>query len=128
MGLCIYFYWLLGRAFQGTSMLGIFFCMHNRVSLIVLGIGSYPGMGLNMGQSLVGHSLSFCFIFVLEFLVSRKNCGWKVLWVGWCPYLSTESLPSYRRWPLQAPYHPLLGVSATIIVVEPPLSRVFVIS
>ena len=37
-------------------------CKHNRVSLIVLGIGACPWMGLTLGQFLVGHSFSHCSI------------------------------------------------------------------
>jgi hypothetical protein len=81
-----------------------------RVSLIVLGIGACPWDGSQIGLLLVGHSLSLRSIFVPIFLffgggvdfsrhgfsarqlptffVDRTNFGSKVLWVGWCPYLS----------------------------------------
>ena len=56
------------------------------------GIGPCHGMSLKLGQSLVGHSLSLCSIFVSACLVGRAHIlGSKVLWVFWCPYPSTGS-------------------------------------
>jgi hypothetical protein len=41
------------------------------------------GMGLKLGRLLVGHYLCLCSVDRLNFVVN-------VLWVGWCPYCSTE--------------------------------------
>ena len=49
------------------------------------------GMDLKLGQSLVGHSFNLLSIFIPEQLVGRINFGSKVLWMGWCPPLSTGS-------------------------------------
>lgn len=49
-----------------------------------------PGLGLNW--SLVGHSHKFCAIIAPTHLVGRTDCRWKVLWLGWCPSPTTESL------------------------------------
>ena len=61
---------------------------------------------------LVFHSHSLCCIFIPVFLgflmllffvcflisfFDETNFGSKVLWVGWCPYLSTWDLPVIRR-------------------------------
>jgi hypothetical protein len=92
-----------------------------------LGLVLVHGMDLKLGQSLVGHSLNLCSILISVLLVGRTNLGMKVLWVGWCPYASTGSLAVYRRWPHQAPYLLLLGVSARVFptdFLEPPPSQV----
>jgi hypothetical protein len=49
-------------------------------------------VGLKLYQSLVGHSYKFSAIFTPEHLASRTNYSLKVLWLGWCPSSSTESL------------------------------------
>jgi hypothetical protein len=46
-------------------------------------------MGLNLGQSLVGHSHSLCSIFVPEHLVGKSHFVLKVFGVGFYPYPST---------------------------------------
>jgi hypothetical protein len=69
---------------------------HNRVSLRVSGIGAFCGMGLKLGQLLVGHSLSLCSIPVSAFLVDRINFGLKVLWVGWYIY-SSIGVPAWLQ-------------------------------
>lgn len=51
-------------------------------------------------------------------LVGRTHFGFKVLWVGWYPYPSTGVLPSYRKWPPQAPYPPLLWVSTRVTPID----------
>ena len=48
-------------------------------------------LGHKLGQSLLDHSLSPCFIFVLVFLLGKINFGLKVLWVDWYFSLSTGS-------------------------------------
>jgi hypothetical protein len=68
-------------------------------------------MDLKLGQSLVGHSLNLCSIFILAPLVGRKIWGLKVLWVVGVLLPSLEVLPGYRRWSLQVPYTQLLGIS-----------------
>ena len=55
-------------------------CKHSRVSLIVSGAGSLTWTGLKLDQSLVGHSLNLCFIFIPVHFVVRTNSGCKVLW------------------------------------------------
>jgi len=74
-------------------------------------------MGLNLGQSLAGHFLSLCFIFVPEHLVGRKNFGLKVLWVD-VSFLPLEILPGYRRWLLL--YHLLVGILANATPMDSP--------
>lgn len=44
-----------------------------------------------MGQSLVGHSLNLCSIFISAHLVDRTNFRPKGLWEGWEPPLSPGS-------------------------------------
>lgn len=61
------------------------------VALIVSGLIIARGMALNLDQSVVGHSLILCDIFVPAFPVGRINFGLKVVWVGWSPYSSTGS-------------------------------------
>jgi hypothetical protein len=46
------------------------------------------GMGLKLGQLMVGHSLSFCSIFIPAHLVGRTNCGSK----GFIARLVSQSL------------------------------------
>jgi hypothetical protein len=84
VGVCICLSQLVSGASQWTTC---FVCKHNRVSLVLLGIGVWTWMGFKFGQLLFGHSsASFP---MLEFLVDKINFGLKVLWVGWCPYHST---------------------------------------
>jgi hypothetical protein len=91
VGLCICFGQMFGGTSQGTFILGSsYVCKHNRVSLILSGIGSCPWDGSQVRQSFIDHSLSLCSIFVPVLLVGRTNFGLKVLWVGWHPYLSVE--------------------------------------
>ena len=45
-------------------------------------------MGLKLGRLVVANSPVFVPPLVPAFLVDRINFGLKVLWVGWCPYLS----------------------------------------
>ena len=61
------------------------------VSLIVSVLVLAHEMALKLDQSVVGHSISLCYIFVSVLLVGRINFGLKVIWVGWCPYPSTGS-------------------------------------
>ena len=77
-------------------------------------------MGLRLGQSLVGHSLSLCSLFVPVFLVGRRstNFGLQFVWVVGVLISTLGFLPNYRRWTLQAPYPPFLGVSARVILID----------
>ena len=43
----------------------------------------------------------------------RRLCGWV-----WVPISPLEGLPGYRRWPVQAPYLPWLGVLAKVTLVD----------
>ena len=64
-------------------------CKHSRVSLVVSGIGVCPWDGSQVG-SIIGWTSSQSLLhLVLAFLIDRTNFGSKVLWMGWCPYLST---------------------------------------
>ena len=90
--------------------------------------GNHYKYCLNLGQSLVGHFLCVCSIFVPSHLVGRTwflnlmFCGWVAVFIP-----SLGVLPGYRRWHLQASYPPLLGVSARVTLIdslEPPLSQV----
>jgi len=65
-------------------------------------------MGLKLGKSLFSHSLNFCSLFIHAHLVGRFY-GW-----GGVPILSLEVLPGYKRWVVQGPYPPLLGVLASV--------------
>lgn len=82
--------------------------------------GFFHGMGLRLGQSLVGHSPSLCSLFVPVFLVGRRstNFGLQFVWVVGVLISSLGLLPNYRRWTLQAPYPPFLGVSARVILID----------
>jgi hypothetical protein len=71
-------------------------------------------MGLKLSQSLVSYSFRLCSIFVPVHLVYKTQFWLKVLWMVGHPYPSTSVLPGQRRWPLQDPYPPLLGVSARV--------------
>lgn len=69
-----------------------------------------------MDQSLVGYLDKFCGTFTPAHLAGRTKCRSNVSWLDWCPNPSTGSLQ--RRWPAQAPYPPLLGVFARVILVD----------
>jgi hypothetical protein len=69
-------------------------------------------LSLKLDQSLVGGSYKFCATFPpaqAEQIVGRRFCAWVDI-----PVPPLEALPSYRRWPLQALYSPLLGVFAGV--------------
>jgi hypothetical protein len=71
-------------------------------------------MGLYLGQSLVGHFLNLCFIFVRANLEGRTYLHiWVQRFCGWVAILTLPLgvLPGYRRWLLQDPHPPLLGIS-----------------
>ena len=75
-------------------------------------------MGLKLSQSLFGHSLCLWYIFVPAHLIGKMHFGSKILWLICVLFSPLGILPSYWRWPLQAAYPPLLGVSGRV----PPLS------
>ena len=55
-------------------------------------------MGLRLDQSWFDHSLHFCSLFILVHLISKKNCGLKVLWLSWCPHtFIAKDLPQLER-------------------------------
>ena len=61
------------------------------------------GMSLKLGQSLVAHSFSLCFIFLPALLVDRTNFGSKICgWVG-AP-ISLLWTPPYHRNHPQVPH------------------------
>ena len=67
------------------------------------------GMGIKLGQLLVGHSLSLCSIFVPAFLLDRANFWSKVIFLWNLKVVAVLIplpwvLPGYRGWPLQIPY------------------------
>ena len=67
--------------------------------------------------------LHLCSIFVPADLVGRTHFVSRVLWVVSVFIPPLGVLPGYRRWPLQAPYASLLGVSAKVTPIdslEPP--------
>ena len=55
-------------------------CKHIKVPLIISGIIFTHAMGLNLCQSLVGHSLCLCYISIPAHLVGRTHFGSKILW------------------------------------------------
>lgn len=75
-------------------------------------------MCLNLGQSLVEYSLSFCSIFVLALLVGRTSFGLKFF--GWVVILIPPLgvLTGYRKWPLQDLYPSLLEVATRVTVID----------
>jgi hypothetical protein len=62
------------------------------------------GKGLELVQLLVDYSFSLCSIFAPIFLLDRTYFGSKVLWVGWCPYLSTGGSARYLKMNLDLTY------------------------
>jgi hypothetical protein len=65
------------------------------VSLVVSGIVFAHGMGLNLGLSLVGHSLCLCSIFVPEYLGVRTNFGQS--FCGWVAVLIPSGSPAWLQ-------------------------------
>jgi hypothetical protein len=85
----------------------------------VSGLALSHGICLKLGQSLVGHSLNLCFIFITACLVGRTNFWVKVLWVGWSPPPSNwKSHVAKKRLYFQSPCPHLLGVSAKIMPIN----------
>ena len=75
------------------------------IILIVSGIGSCPWDGF-----LVGPVIGWLFLQSLLYLCPCISCRQGTFWDGvLIPPVGV--LLSYRRWPLQAPYPPLLGAS-----------------
>jgi hypothetical protein len=74
-------------------------------------------MGLKLGQSLIGHSVSLCSIFVHE-LIGRTNFGSKVLWVDCCSYASTGRSAWLQEVSTSGSYLPLLEVSARVTLID----------
>ena len=61
-------------------------------------------MGLKLDQTLVGHSLNLCSIFIPVHLVGRINFGLRFCeWFG-VPLIPLGVPSGYRRWPLHSPY------------------------
>jgi hypothetical protein len=84
------------------------------ISLIMFGLALLHRLALKFDQSVVGHSLDLCVIFIFAHLIGRANFGEMFYeWVG-VPLIPLIVMPSHRSWPLQAPYLWLLGVSARI--------------
>jgi hypothetical protein len=82
VALCITFPQLMNEVSQETVILG--FCLQNsRVLLIV----SEVGIGLKLGQSLLGHALTLYTIFIPAHPVDRTNFGLKI-----CEWLMSPSL------------------------------------
>jgi hypothetical protein len=54
-------------------------CRHNKESLMVSGVTLSSGVGLKLGQSLVGHSPSLCSIFIQVHIIGRANIELKVV-------------------------------------------------
>ena len=69
---------------------------------------------LNLGQSLVGHSLSLCSISVRVYHVGRTYFRSKVLYMVAVLAFPLRVLPGYRKWPLQDQCVPLVGVSVRV--------------
>lgn len=79
---------LLGKASQMTVILG----KYSRIALIVSRVGYISqGIDLKLCQSLVGHFFNFSSICTTVRLLSKANCGCKVLWLSWYPSLSIGS-------------------------------------
>lgn len=66
------------------------------------------GMDLNLGQSLVGHSLSLCSVFVPEHLLARHILGRRLQII--VLNLPLGALLEYRKQLLQGLYPLLLGI------------------
>lgn len=58
---------------------------------------SSQNIGLQLCQSLTGHSHNFCAIFTPAHLVGTMNCRSKGLWLIRVPILSLKVLPGHRR-------------------------------
>lgn len=65
-------------------------CEHNRLSLLVSGIGAFPWDGTQAGL-IIGWPFPQDLLLLPDpaFPVDRIHFGSKVLWVGWCPCWST---------------------------------------
>lgn len=91
VGLFLCFSQWLGEVSQMTVILCS--CLEiEDIPLIVLGWTLSQGVGLKLGQSLLVFSLNFCAIFNPAYLVDKRNCCSKVLWLGWCSSPSIGSL------------------------------------
>ena len=75
MGLCICFHQLLGKASQMTVILDAFLEIEQNIINSVSEAFS-QGMGLKMGQLLVGYSLNICTSCWQEKIVGLRFCGW----------------------------------------------------
>ena len=84
------------------------------------GVCSPHAVGLKMDPSLVKYSDKFCTTITPAHLVGRTECRPKVLWLGWCPNPTAESITKYgyRRWLVQTSYPPLLGALARLAFVD----------
>jgi hypothetical protein len=51
-------------------------------------------MCFKSNQTLIGYSHNFWTTLSLAYIASSKDCGWKVLWLGWHPCFSFASLQS----------------------------------
>ena len=71
------------------------------------------GTGLKMGQSLVGHFLSFCSIFVPAYLEEGQILSQRFLWMGCVLSSPLEVLPGYRTL-----YPPLLEALARVTLID----------
>jgi hypothetical protein len=64
--------------------------MHSKVPLIVSWTDSCPWDGSQFG-AVIGWPFPPALLFVSAHLLGRTHFGLKILWVGWYPYLSTQS-------------------------------------
>lgn len=79
-------------------------------------------IGVNGDQSLVGNSHNFQAIISCAYFVVNTGFRSNILWRVVVSALPLKALPGYRRWLVQAPYSPLLGVLARVILTRSSVS------
>ena len=87
---------------------------HTIISLIFFS----SSVDFKSDKLLFGHSHMFLITITPAPFAVSTHCRSKVLWLVWFPCLLQGVLPGYKRWPVQAPYPPLLEDFARITLVR----------
>lgn len=98
-----------------------FVCIHDIVSLRVIGIGYLTWDVFQVGPVTGYHSLILCFIFIPAHLQEVQILSGRFCRCVDVPLPPQQVLLGYRS---QSPYPLLVRVSARVILTEPPLSQV----